>query len=249
MKIDLTGKVSLVTGASRGIGRTIALALAEAGSTVAFTYKSSDEKALTVQKELEAFGVKALAIKSDAAVPAEAQAAVDAVLAAFGGLNILVNNAGITKDTLLMRMSEQDWDAVLDSNLKSVFNFTKSASKPMMSKREGRIINITSVIGLVGNAGQGNYAASKAGIIGFTKSIAKELASRNILVNAVAPGWIATEMTDKLKPEQLKEIESSIPLKRSGSAQEVANVVLFLASDLATYITGETIRVDGGMAM
>lgn len=249
MQISLKGKVALVTGASRGIGRVIATALAEAGADVAFTYKASEEKAQAVKAEIEAKGVRALAIQSDASNSADAQAVVEKVIAELGGLSVLVNNAGITRDGLLLRMSEAQWDEVLDTNLKSVFNFTKAAAKPMMQKRDGRIINITSVIGLMGNAGQANYAASKAGIIGFTKSIAKELASRNILVNAVAPGFIGTEMTDALTDAQKKEIESAIPLSKVGSGDDVAAAVLFLASSLANYITGETIRVDGGMAM
>lgn len=249
MDISLKGKSALVTGGTRGIGKVIVLKLAEAGADVAFTYKTSEEKAQSLKAELETLGVKALAIKSDAASFSEAQAAVDATLAAFGGVSILVNNAGITRDTLLLRMSEHMWDDVLDSNLKSVFNFTKAVAKPMMSKRDGRIINITSVIGLMGNAGQANYAASKAGMIGFTKSIAKELASRNILVNAVAPGFIGTEMTEALSEAQRTQIENEIPLGKVGSAEDVANAVLFLCSPMAAYITGETIRVDGGMAM
>ncbi|MBC8044492.1 MAG: 3-oxoacyl-[acyl-carrier-protein] reductase [Rhizobacter sp.] len=249
MEISLKGKSALVTGGTRGIGKVIALKLAEAGADVAFTYKASEEKAQSLKAALETLGVKSLAIKSDAASFSEAQTAVDATVAAFGGVSVLVNNAGITRDTLLLRMSEQMWDDVLDGNLKSVFNFTKAVAKPMMSKRDGRIINITSVIGLMGNAGQANYAASKAGMIGFTKSIAKELASRNILVNAVAPGFIGTEMTDALSEAQRTQIENEIPLGKVGSAEDVANAVLFLCSPMAAYITGETIRVDGGMAM
>ena len=249
MQLSLSGKTALVTGASRGIGRAIAKRLAEAGATVAFTYKASEEKAQSLQHELASLGVKARALKADAASFSEAQTVVDTVVSEFGGVHILVNNAGITRDTLLLRMSEAQWDEVLANNLKSAFNYTKAATRPMMQQREGRIINITSIIGLVGNAGQANYAASKAGLIGFTKSIAKELASRNILVNAVAPGWIDTEMTDALTDDLKKQMETSIPLKRSGTAEEVADAVLFLASPLASYITGECLRVDGGMAM
>jgi len=249
MTIDLSGKVALVTGGTRGIGRAICKKLAEANCAVAFTYKSSEDKAVALTTELDAQGRKSLSIRADAANFADAQRAVDQTLAAFTRLDILVNNAGITRDTLLLRMSEAQWDDVMLNNLKSVFNYTKAATKPMLSQRSGRIINITSVIGLTGNAGQANYAASKAGMIGFTKSAAKELASRNILVNAIAPGWIDTEMTDALNDEQKKSMEALIPLKRSGTAEEVADAVLFFSSSLSGYITGETLRVDGGMAM
>jgi len=249
MQISLSGKTALVTGASRGIGRAIAKRLAEAGANIAFTYKTSEEKAQALQQELTSLGVKALALKADAVSFTEAQATIDTTISQLGGVHILVNNAGITRDTLLMRMSEAQWDEVIANNLKSAFNYTKAATRPMMQQREGRIINITSVIGLIGNAGQANYAASKAGLIGFTKSIAKELASRNILANAVAPGWIDTEMTDVLTDDLKKQMEAMIPLKRSGTAEEVADTVLFLASPLARYITGECLRVDGGMAM
>jgi 3-oxoacyl-[acyl-carrier protein] reductase len=249
MELSLKGKTALVTGASRGIGRAIAKRLAASGANVAFTYKSSEEKALAFREELETLGVKSLAIKADAANFSEAQSTVDAAVSAFGGLHILVNNAGVTRDTLLLRMTEAQWDEVISNNLKSAFNYAKAASRPMMQQRDGRIINITSIIGLTGNAGQANYAASKAGLIGFTKSIAKEFASRNILVNAVAPGWIDTEMTDALSDELKKQMESAIPLRRSGKAEEVADAVLFLSSSLSTYITGECLRIDGGMAM
>ena len=249
MQLSLSGKTALVTGASRGIGRAIAKRLAEAGANIAFTYKASEEKAQALQQELISLGVKALALKADAVNFAEAQTVVDKTLSEFGSVHILVNNAGITRDTLLMRMSEAQWDEVIANNLKSAFNYTKAVTRPMMQQREGRIINITSIIGLVGNAGQANYAASKAGLIGFTKSVAKELASRNILANAVAPGWIDTEMTDALTDDLKKQMEAAIPLKRSGTAEEVADAVLFLASPLASYITGECLRVDGGMAM
>lgn len=249
MQITLSGKTALVTGASRGIGRAIAKRLAEAGANVGFTYKASEEKALALQKELEALGVKALAMKADAASFSEAQAAVDATISRLGGLHILVNNAGIARDGLLMRMTEAQWDEVIANNLKSAFNYAKAATRPMMQQRDGRIINITSVIGLMGNAGQTNYAASKAGLIGFTKALAKELASRNVLVNAIAPGWIETEMTESLSDELKKQMEALIPLKRPGKAEDVADAVLFLASPLAAYVTGECLRVDGGMAM
>ncbi|NTW48559.1 MAG: 3-oxoacyl-[acyl-carrier-protein] reductase [Chlorobiales bacterium] len=249
MELSLKGKVSLVTGGTRGIGQAIVKRLAEAGSDVAFTYKASEAKALAFKSELEGLGVRALALRADASSFADAQTVVQEVTGKLGRLDILVNNAGITRDTLLLRMTEEHWDDVLDNNLKSVFNYTKAVAKPMMQQRAGRIINITSIIGLMGNAGQANYAASKAGIIGFTKSIAKELASRNILVNAVAPGWIATEMTEALPEDQLKQLADAIPLKRAGTAEEVADTVLFLSSSFANYITGETLRVDGGMAM
>ncbi|MFN3426942.1 MAG: 3-oxoacyl-[acyl-carrier-protein] reductase [Candidatus Thermochlorobacter sp.] len=249
MTLDLSGQIALVTGGTRGIGRAICLRLAEAGVSVAFTYKSSADKAESLRQEIEAMGRKAMAMQADAEQFAQAEKVVQAVLQAFGNLHILINNAGITRDTLLMRMSEAQWDEVIASNLKSVFNYTKATMKPMMSQRSGRIVNITSVIGLTGNAGQANYAASKAGIIGFTKSVAKEVASRNVLVNAVAPGFIDTEMTSALAEEQRKAIESMIPMRRTGSAKEVADAVLFLCSPLAGYITGEVLRVDGGLAM
>ncbi|MFN3386489.1 MAG: 3-oxoacyl-[acyl-carrier-protein] reductase [Candidatus Thermochlorobacter sp.] len=249
MTLDLSGQIALVTGGTRGIGRAICLRLAEAGASVVFTYKSSADKAESLRQEIEAMGRKAMAMQADAEQFAQAEKVVQAVLQAFGNLHILINNAGITRDTLLMRMSEAQWDEVIASNLKSVFNYTKATMKPMMSQRSGRIVNITSVIGLTGNAGQANYAASKAGIIGFTKSVAKEVASRNVLVNAVAPGFIDTEMTSALAEEQRKAIESMIPMRRTGSAKEVADAVLFLCSPLAGYITGEVLRVDGGLAM
>ncbi|MDX2129473.1 MAG: 3-oxoacyl-[acyl-carrier-protein] reductase [Chloroherpetonaceae bacterium] len=249
MEISLTGKSAFVTGGTRGIGRAIVKRLAEAGANVAFTYKASEEKAVALKNEIEAMGRKSLAIKADAASFSEAQVAIELAVKEFGALHILVNNAGITRDTLLLRMTEAQFDDVISNNLKSAFNYTKAAVKPMMSQRDGRIINITSIIGITGNAGQANYAASKAGMIGFTKSCAKELASRNILVNGVAPGWIDTEMTEVLTEEQKKMFENVIPLKRAGSAEEVADAVLFFASSLSKYITGETVRVDGGMAM
>lgn len=249
MEITLNGKSALVTGGTRGIGKAIVMLLAKTGCNVAFTYKSSAQVAEALKKDIESLGVKAFAIQSDAGNFQSAQATINQVVEAFGALDILVNNAGITRDTLLLRMTEEQWDEVLDSNLKSVFNYTKAAAKPMMQKRAGRIINISSIVGLMGNAGQANYAATKAGIIGFTKSIAKEFASRNILVNAIAPGYISTEMTDKLSEDQLKKITDIIPLKKAGAVEDIANAVLFLASDLSGYITGETLKVDGGMAM
>ncbi len=249
MEITLNGKSALVTGGTRGIGKAIVMLLAKTGCNVAFTYKSSAQVAEALKKDIESLGVKAFAIQSDAGNFQSAQTTINQVVEEFGALDILVNNAGITRDTLLLRMTEEQWDEVLDSNLKSVFNYTKAAAKPMMQKRAGRIINISSIVGLMGNAGQANYAATKAGIIGFTKSIAKEFASRNILVNAIAPGYISTEMTDKLSEDQLKKITDIIPLKKAGAVEDIANAVLFLASDLSGYITGETLKVDGGMAM
>lgn len=245
----LDNTVALVTGGGRGIGKAIVVALAEAGSKVAFTYKSSAIQADELVKELTAKGLTARAYQADAVSTANAAEVVNAVVKEFGRLDILVNNAGITKDGLLMRMSEDDWNAVLDNNLNSVFNYTKAACRTMMSQRSGKIINITSIVGITGNAGQANYAASKAGIIGFTKSVAKELGSRNIAVNAVAPGYVETDMTDKLSDDQKKALADFIPLKRTAQAHEIASVVKFLASQDANYITGQVICVDGGMTM
>jgi 3-oxoacyl-[acyl-carrier protein] reductase len=245
----LENKVALVTGGGRGIGKGIVIALAEAGAKIAFTYKSSAAAAEELVKELSAKGYVARAYKSDAVSTASAAEVVDAVVKEFGRLDILVNNAGITKDGLLLRMTEADWDAVLDNNLKSVYNYTKAVCRTMMGQRSGKIINITSIVGITGNAGQSNYAASKAGIIGFTKSIAKELGSRNITVNAIAPGYVETDMTDKLTDDQKKALADFIPLKRTAQAHEIAGVVKFLASSDANYITGQTLCVDGGMTM
>lgn len=245
----LDARVALVTGGGRGIGRAIVVALAEAGATVAFTYKSSGTAAGELAAELKEKGCRVLAIQADATSTQESAQVVEQVVKEFGRLDILVNNAGITKDGLLMRMSEDDWDAVLQNNLKSVYNFTKAASRPMMGQRSGKMINITSVVGVTGNAGQANYAASKAGMIGFTKSVAKELGSRNIQVNAVAPGYVETDMTAKLNDEQRKALTGIIPLKRTARPEEVAGVVRFLASADADYITGQVICVDGGMTM
>ncbi|ALW86543.1 beta-ketoacyl-ACP reductase [Hymenobacter sedentarius] len=247
MTQTLTGKVALVTGASKGIGRAIAAHFAQLGAQVAFTYLSSVEKGQSLEAELSAHGTKAKGYRSDASDYTQAEKLIEDVLADFGKLDILVNNAGITQDGLLMRMSEQQWDQVLTVNLKSVFNLTKAATKPMMRAKAGSIINMTSVVGIKGNAGQANYAASKAGIIGFTKSVALELGSRNIRCNAIAPGFIETEMTDALDPKQVDEWRKAIPLKRGGSPEDVAKATAFLASDDSSYITGQVLQVDGGM--
>lgn len=243
----LEGKIALVTGASKGIGRSIALSLAGQGASVAFTYLSSPEKAEEVEKELLALGVKAKGYKSDASDFAAAQVLIDSIIAEFGTLDILINNAGITKDGLIMRMSEEQFDEVIRVNLKSAFNTVKAATKHLMKQRSGSIINISSVVGVKGNAGQANYAASKAGMIGFTKSVALELGSRGIRANVVAPGFIATEMTDKLDPKVIAEWEAGIPLKRAGQGEDVAGACVFLASDLSAYVTGQVINVCGGM--
>ncbi len=243
----LTGKVVLVTGASRGIGRGIAVLFARHGANVAFTYLSSVEKGLELENELKAFGVNAKGYRSDAADFRAADELVTAVVADFGTIDILINNAGITRDTLLMRMSEQQWDEVINANLKSVFNLTKAVQRPMLKQRSGSIINMSSVVGVKGNAGQANYAASKAGIIGFSKSVALELGSRNIRCNVIAPGFIETEMTGALDQKVVEQWREGIPLKRGGSPEDVANACLFLASDLSGYITGQVLNVCGGM--
>jgi 3-oxoacyl-[acyl-carrier protein] reductase len=243
----LTGKTAIITGASRGIGHGIALAFAKQGANVAFTYLSSEEKAKALEVELSAFGIKAKGYKSDAADFKAAEELVNNVVAEFGTVDVLVNNAGITRDTLLMRMSEQQWDEVINANLKSVFNLTKAVTKPMLKAKKGSIINMSSVVGVKGNAGQSNYAASKAGIIGFTKSIALELGSRNIRSNAIAPGFIETEMTGVLDEKVVQQWRDGIPLKRGGHVDDVANATIFLASDMSAYITGQTINVCGGM--
>ena len=243
----LQGKTAIVTGATRGIGKGVALKLAEQGANIAFTYVSSEEKALALENELQAFGVKAKAYKSDASLMKDAEELIKDVLENFESIDVLVNNAGITKDNLLMRMSEEDFDRVLEVNLKSIFNMTKAVQRTMLKQRSGSIVNMTSVVGVKGNAGQSNYAASKAGVIGFTKSIALELGSRNIRCNAIAPGFIETEMTEKLGEEVITNWRNSIPLKRGGTPEDVANTTLFLASDLSAYITGQTLHVCGGM--
>ena len=245
----LQNKTALVTGGSRGIGKAIALALADNGANVAFTYKSAAAAADEVVKAIAAKGRKALAIQSDAKNFSEANSVVEKVIAQFQRLDILVNNAGITKDTLLMRMSEQDWDDVIDTNLKGAFNFSKAVCKQMMSQREGVIINISSIAGVIGNPGQTNYAAAKAGLIGMTKTLAKELSSRNIRVNAVAPGFVDTDMTEKLTPQQKEALIGMIPLKRTAKPEEIASVVLFLASQASSYVTGQVLCVDGGLVM
>jgi len=243
----LEGKTALITGASKGIGRTIAEKFAEHGANVAFTYLSSVEKGQALEQELQSYGTKVKGYRSDASKFDEAEKLIADIIADFGTLNIVVNNAGITKDGLLMRMTEEQWDEVMDVNLKSIFNVTKAASKIMMKNRNGVFINMSSVVGVQGNAGQANYAASKAGIIGFSKSIAKELGSRNIRTNVVAPGFIRTEMTEVLDPKVVEGWAQAIPLKRAGETADVANACVFLASDMATYITGQVIPVDGGM--
>ncbi|MCX8092763.1 MAG: 3-oxoacyl-[acyl-carrier-protein] reductase [Candidatus Goldbacteria bacterium] len=244
----LDNRVAVVTGGAQGIGEAIALTLAREGASVA-VIDVNLEKAQEVTSKIKEMGVESESYKVDVANTVEVEQTVDKIIERFKKIDILVNNAGITRDNLLIRMSEQEWDAVININLKGVFNWTKFCGKVMMKQRFGSIINISSVIGLMGNAGQVNYAASKAGVIGITKSVAKELASRNVRVNAVCPGYIKTAMTDKLSEEAKNAILQFIPTKTMGQPQDVANVVLFLASDLSSYITGETIRVDGGMAM
>lgn len=243
----LDGKVALITGATRGIGKSIAEVFAQHGAKVAFTYASSAEKARQLEADLQAAGAEAKGYQSNAADFEAAQELVNTVLKDFGTIDVLINNAGITRDTLLMRMSEEQWNEVIDTNLKSVFNMTKAIMRTLLKNRAGSIINMSSVVGIKGNAGQANYAASKAGILGFTKSVALELGSRNIRCNAIAPGFIETEMTGALDENTVQEWREAIPLKRGGTPEDVANLCLFLASDLSTYITGQTINVDGGM--
>jgi 3-oxoacyl-[acyl-carrier protein] reductase len=243
----LENKTALVTGASRGIGRSLAQVFAAHGCNVAFTYLSSEEKAKSLEAELAVKGIKAKGYRSDAGDFKAADELVNAVVADFGTVDVLVNNAGITRDTLLMRMTEQQWDDVMAANLKSVFNLTKACIRPMLKAKKGSIIHMSSVVGVKGNAGQSNYAASKAGIIGFSKSVALELGSRNIRSNAIAPGFIETEMTGALDEKTVQQWREAIPLRRGGQPEDVANLALFLASDLSSYITGQCINVCGGM--
>jgi 3-oxoacyl-[acyl-carrier protein] reductase len=243
----LENKTVLITGASRGIGKGIATVFAEHGANVVFTYSSSVDAANALETKLQAFGVQAKGYQSNAADFEQAQELVENVLADFSTLDVLINNAGITKDNLLMRISEEDFDKVIEVNLKSVFNLTKAVQRTMLKQRHGSIINMSSVVGVKGNAGQSNYAASKAGIIGFSKSVALELGSRNIRCNVIAPGFIETEMTAKLSEEVVAGWRAGIPLKRGGTPNDVANACVFLASDLSSYITGQVINVDGGM--
>lgn len=243
----LEGKVALITGASRGIGEAIAKKYAEQGAHIAFTFLSSEQRARSLENDLRSNSSKVQAYRSNAASFSEAEKLVQYVIAEFGRIDIVVNNAGITRDNLLLRITEDQWDEVIDTNLKSVYNITKQVIKPMMKQRSGSIINMSSVVGVSGNPGQSNYAASKAGIIGFSKSIAQEMGSRNIRCNAIAPGFIETEMTDTLSDEVKKEFMKSIPMGRYGTAEEVANLCLFLGSDLSTYINGQVIHICGGL--
>jgi 3-oxoacyl-[acyl-carrier protein] reductase len=249
MSLTLKGKTCLVTGGSRGIGKAIAIRLAEFGADVAITYARSADAAEEVKKEIEGLGRKCKSIQADAVDLSRAEEVISEIVDDWGKIDVIVNNAGITKDNLILRMNEEQWDDVITTNLKSVFNYSKAAAKPMMRNRGGSIINISSVVGISGNAGQSNYSASKAGIIGFTKSYAKELASRNIRANVVAPGYILTDMTGELDEKVLQGIKDETPLGRAGNPEEVADAVTFLSSDMSSYITGEVIRVDGGMAM
>ena len=245
----LKGKCAVVTGAAKGIGKAIALKLASSGVNIVLNYRSSENKAIETEKEILSLGVEVLRIKGDISKPNDVENLIDCAKNKFGKIDIMVNNAGITKDTLLLRMKEEDFDSVINVNLKGVFNCLKAITPVMVKQKEGKIINLSSVVGLVGNAGQVNYAASKAGVIGMTKSLAKEIGSRGITVNAVAPGFIETDMTDVLGDRFKEEAKKSIPLKRLGKAEDVAEVVAFLASDSANYITGQVIHVDGGMVM
>lgn len=245
----LRGKKALITGGSRGIGRDVALRLAEEGVNVTINYNTGEAEAHRVVEEAEAHGVTAFALKGNVADPKDAESLVEATVAQLGGIDILVNNAGITRDNLLMRMSEDDWDAVLDTNLKGAFLCTKAAIRPMLRQRSGRIVNMSSVVALTGNAGQANYTAAKAGLIGFTKTIAREIASRGITVNAIAPGFIETRMVDAISEDLRTQIRERIPLARFGGADEVAASVAFLASDDAAYITGQVLTIDGGLGL
>lgn len=249
MQFDLSEKSALVTGGTRGIGRAIVETLADAGARVAFTYRSSADAADAIVNAIEEAGGEALALQGDAADTEVAQDHVDTVVDAWGSINVLVNNAGITRDGLMLRMKEEDWDDVMNANLKGVFNYSKAAYRPFMRQRSGRVINISSVVGVMGNPGQTNYAASKAGIIGFSKSLAKELASRNVTVNVVAPGYVETDMTEEMSDKAQEAMQEAVPLGRPASTQDVAQAVGYLASDAASYITGHVLHVDGGLAM
>ncbi|MFC4712480.1 3-oxoacyl-[acyl-carrier-protein] reductase [Planococcus dechangensis] len=245
----LTGKTAIITGASRGIGAAIARCFAEQGANIVVNYSGSQEKAEAVVREIEQTGGKAIAVKANVADAAEVKAMIDAAMEQFGSIDILVNNAGITRDNLMMRMKEDEWDDVINTNLKGVFLCTKAVTRQMMKQRHGRIVNIASIVGVMGNAGQANYVAAKAGVIGLTKTTARELASRGITANAVAPGFITTDMTEKLGEDVQKSMLSQIPLARFGAPEDVANAALFLASDEASYVTGQTLNLDGGMVM
>lgn len=247
--MSLTGKTAVVTGGSRGIGRAICIELAKQGANIVVNYSGSEDKAKQVVSQIEELGAKAIAVQANVADSAAVDAMMKQAIEVFGTLDILVNNAGITRDNLLMRMKEQEWDDVVDTNLKGVFLCTKAVTRQMMKQRAGRIINISSIVGVAGNPGQANYVAAKAGVIGLTKTCAQELASRNILVNAIAPGFITTEMTDSL-PEELKEaMLKQIPLAKLGQPEDVAKAVVFFASEHANYITGQTLHIDGGLVM
>jgi len=247
--MQLKGKTAVVTGGSRGIGRAIALLLAEKGANVVVNYTSNSEAALEVVKKIEGMGAAAMAVKADVSKSEQVENLVNEVLNTFGSIDILINNAGITRDNLIIRMSEQEFDEVLTTNLKGAFICTKAVSKVMIKQKSGKIINVSSVVGIIGNAGQSNYAAAKAGLIGFTKSMAKELAKRGINVNAVAPGFIETDMTSKLSDKVKEEFANNIPLARIGKPEDIAKAVLFLSSEYSDYITGQVINIDGGMVM
>ena len=245
----LKGKTAIVTGAARGIGKAIAIKLASLGANIVLNYRSSEEEAIKVEEQIKEFGVEVLRVKGDISKLTEVENLINASKEKFGTIDIMVNNAGITKDTLILRMKEEDFDSVIDVNLKGVFNCLKTITPVMVKQKSGKIINLSSVVGIIGNAGQVNYAASKAGVIGMTKSLAKEVGSRGITVNAVAPGFIETDMTEELSDKLKEEAKKALPLKRLGKPEDVANLVAFLASDESNYITGQVINVDGGMVM